>query len=59
MAVIAKHTAEEDSMEAIIYCVFPHDPSEMPQEFTDYNEAKEYGDDIFGPGNYEIECPCD
>lgn len=34
--------------------VFPNDPDEMPQDF----EAKEYGVEMFGEGNYTIESPC-
>lgn len=51
---------KEDSMEEIIYTVFPSDASAaLPQDFTLYADAKEYGDSTLGPGNYEIECPCD
>lgn len=38
--------------------VFPYDPDEMPQDFESYAEAKEYGDKMFGKGNYIIESPC-
>lgn len=38
--------------------VFPNDPNEMPQDFPTYQAAKEYGDDMFGEGNYTIETPC-
>ncbi len=38
--------------------VFPHDPDEMPQDFQSYNEAMEYGYEMFGKGNYTIESPC-
>ena len=37
--------------------VFPNDPDEMPQDFPSY-EAKEYGNEMFGEGNYTIESPC-
>lgn len=37
--------------------IFPHDPDEMPQDFPTYKEAIEYGNEIFGEGNYEIESP--
>ena len=37
------------------YIVFPRDPDEMPQEFPTYFKAREYGDERFGKGNYEIE----
>ena len=30
----------------------------MPQDFESYVEAKEYGDEMFGEGNYTIESPC-
>ena len=30
-------------------------PSKMPQDFPSRKEAKEYGDDVFGEGNYTIE----
>ena len=46
-------------MDHTIYTVFPYEHGELPQDFYDYGEAKEYGDGRFGPGNYEIECPCD
>lgn len=38
--------------------VFPDDSDEMPQDFPSYEEAMEYGDEIFGKGNYTIESPC-
>lgn len=38
--------------------VFPNAPAEMPQDFPTYQAAKEYGDDMFGEGNYTIETPC-
>ena len=31
---------------------------EMPQDFESYVEAKEYGDEMFGEGDYTIESPC-
>ena len=37
--------------------VFPKDPEEMPQDFNSREEAKEYGDEKFGEGNYTIESP--
>ncbi len=42
-----------------IYTVFPKDPYELPQDFSDFAAAKAYGDQQLGPGNYEIESPCD
>ena len=30
--------------------VFPNDLDEMPQDFENYVEAKEYGDEMFGEG---------
>ncbi len=39
----------------MIYTVFPKDESEMPQDFPSYKEAKEYGDEWLGEGNYENE----
>lgn len=38
--------------------VFPNAPDEMPQDFQSYDEAREYGDEMFGKGNYTIESPC-
>lgn len=38
--------------------VFPNDPDEMPQDFPSYAAAKEYGNEMFGEGNYEISSPC-
>lgn len=38
--------------------VFPNDSDEMPQDFESYLEAKEYGVEMFGEGNYTIESPC-
>ena len=35
--------------------VFPNDLDEMAQDFESYVEAKEYGDEMFGEGNYTIE----
>lgn len=37
--------------------VFPNDPDETPQDFTSYEAAKEYGEKMFGEGNYTIESP--
>ena len=37
------------------YTVFPNDPHEMPQDFGMRAEAEEYGDEMFGRGNYVIE----
>lgn len=37
--------------------VFPNDPEEMPQDFPTFEEAQEYGDEMFGAGNYRIESP--
>lgn len=42
----------------MIYTVFPNDMDEMPQDFNSYNDAVEYGNEMFGRGNYTIECPC-
>lgn len=39
----------------MIYTVFPKDEGEMPQDFPTYSDAKEYGDEEFGEGNYTIE----
>ena len=41
----------------IIYTVFPNDPAELPHDFDTYREAKEYGDEEYGPGNYQIQSP--
>ena len=38
--------------------VFPNDSDEMAQDFPSFSEAKEYGDEMFGAGNYTIESPC-
>ncbi len=38
--------------------VFPNNPDEMPQDFPSYEAAREYGDEMFGEGNYTIESPC-
>ena len=38
--------------------VFPNDPDEMPQDFSSYEEAEEYGENKFGKGAYTIESPC-
>lgn len=46
-------------MEYIIYTVFTLLSGLLPQDFTSYDDAKEYGDTELGPGNYEIECSCD
>lgn len=37
--------------------VFPNDPDELPQDFPSMREAKEYGDENLGSGNYTIESP--
>lgn len=39
----------------MIYTVFPKIEGELPQDFSTYSDAKEYGDEEFGRGNYEIE----
>lgn len=39
----------------MIYTVFPKDNDKMPQDFSSYSDAKEYGDDEFGEGNYTVE----
>lgn len=39
----------------MIYTVFPKDNGKMPQDFPTYPDAKEYGDEEFGEGNYTIE----
>ena len=45
--------------ESAWFCtVFPNDPNELPQDFNTIEEAKEYGDEHFGEGNYVIESPC-
>lgn len=41
----------------IIFTVFPNDPREMPQDFESIREAEEYGDEMFGRGNYQIQSP--
>ena len=46
------------SMNEWFCTVFPNDPDEMPQDFESYAEAKEYGDKVFGKGNYILESPC-
>lgn len=38
-----------------IFTVFPHDEDEPWMDFDTYAEAKEYGDETFGHGNYDIE----
>ena len=37
------------------WTVFPKDENAMPQDFPTKEEAKEYGDEEFGEGNYTIE----
>ena len=37
--------------------VFPNVLDEMPQDFSTYREAREYGNEMFGEGNYIIETP--
>lgn len=37
--------------------VFPNNPDEMPQDFSSYEEAMDYGNEMFGEGNYTIESP--
>lgn len=37
----------------MIYTVFPKDDSELPQDFSSYEEAKEYADEL--DCAYEIE----
>lgn len=44
-------------MSELFYTVFPNDENEMPQDFPSYEEAKEYGNEMFGEGNYSIEAP--
>lgn len=39
----------------MIYTVFPTDTDELPQDFSSQEEAEEYGNDVFGIGNYEIQ----
>ena len=41
--------------EQVIWTLFPNDESEMPQDFYSWYEAKQYGDEMFGEGNYTIE----
>ena len=43
----------------MIYTVFPMNGIDMPQDFESYEEAKRYGEEEFGPGEYEIESPCE
>lgn len=38
-----------------IYTVSPIDQDELSADFSTYQEAQEYGDQIFGQGNYKIE----
>ena len=38
----------------MIYTVFPHGNTEMPQDFETYSEAEWYGNNEFGTGNYDI-----
>lgn len=45
-------------MSGLFYTVFPNDKNEMPQDFSSYKEAEEYGNEEFGVGNYTIESPC-
>lgn len=49
---------ERTKMNEWFCTVFPNDPDEMPQDFESYLEAKEYGVEMFGEGNYTIESPC-
>ena len=44
--------------DGLFYTVFPNSKDEMPQDFDSYDEAREYGEAMFGSGNYTIECPC-
>ena len=37
--------------------LFPNDPDEMPQDFSTYEEAYEYGNEKYGKGNYIVEEP--
>lgn len=39
----------------MIYTVFPHDKNSLPQDFQTYADAQEYGNEAFGPNQYEIE----
>ena len=41
--------------------VFPKEENSdsLPQDFNSYEEAKAYGDEVYGEGNYIIESPCD
>lgn len=41
--------------------VFPKDENSdsLPQDFSSYEEAKAYGDKVYGKDNYIIESPCD
>lgn len=42
----------------MIYTTFPMHPvycTDVPQDFETYEEAKEYGDETWGAGNYTIE----
>ena len=48
----------ENENERMVCTVFPNDLDEMPQDFESYVEAKEYGDEMFGVGEYTIESPC-
>lgn len=39
----------------MIYTVFPKDENELPQDFSTYEEAEEYGEENFETGEYVIE----
>lgn len=39
----------------MIYTVFPHDENSLLQDFQTYADAQEYGNEAFGPNQYEIE----
>lgn len=39
----------------MIYTVFPKDDAYLPQDFSTYKEAEEYGNEEFGEAGYEIQ----
>ena len=39
----------------MIYTVFPKNNEDLPQDFPTLKQAREYGDEFFGPENYEVE----
>jgi hypothetical protein len=41
--------------EQTFWTLFPSDETEPPQDFDSWYEAKKYGDEMYGEGNYTIE----